>query len=175
MVCCLADMFRYTTQQTEKLIPLRQEIQHVKNYYQLQSISCDNKVSLQYKIPDRLLDVPVPKLIIQPIIENCFNHGFDYSDKNLEIRLSIEEIDNTLLIRAEDNGKGISPDILAEIQEKLEHSGEYCSQSSSIGLINISQRLKMIYQPGSGVEISSTLHKGTVVLLKLIEKEHSDV
>ncbi len=175
MVCCLADMFRYTTQQTEKLIPLRQEIQHVKNYYQLQSISCDNKVSLQYRIPDRLLDVPVPKLIIQPIIENCFNHGFDNSDTNLEIRLSIEEIDSTLLIRAEDNGKGIPPDTLAEIQEKLEHSSEYCSQSSSIGLINISQRLKMIYQPGSGVEISSTLHKGTVVLLKLIEKEHSDV
>lgn len=171
MVCCLADMFRYTTQQTEKLIPLRQEIQHVKNYYQLQNISCDNKVYLQYRVPDRLLDIPVPKLIIQPMIENCFNHGFDYSDKNLKISLSIEERNNILTIRVEDNGKGIPSGTLAEIQERLKHSDDYYSQSSSIGLININQRLKMIYQPGSGLEISSTPSKGTVVLLTLIERE----
>lgn len=175
MVCCLADMFRYTTQQTEKLIPLKQEIQHVKNYYQLQSISCDNKVSLQYRISDKLLDIPVPKMIIQPIIENCFNHGFDYSDKNMGIILSVEQKEQTLYIKVEDNGNGIPPDKLARIQEKLNHPSESPAEESSIGLYNINQRLKMIYQTGSGLEISSPAQNGTVVLLKLIEKEYSDV
>lgn len=175
MVCCLADMFRYTTQQTEKLIPLKYEIQHVRNYYQLQSISCDNKVSLQYKIPDNLLDIPVPKLIIQPVIENCFNHAFDYSDRNLQIVLSIEYKDETLLITVEDNGIGIPQLKLAEMQEKLIHAADCHSISSSIGLLNINQRLKMIYRQDSGVLISSTLEKGTIVQLKLIEKEPSDV
>lgn len=175
MVCCLADMFRYTTQQTEKLIPLKSEIQHVKNYYQLQSISCNNKVSLQYRIPDKLLELPVPKLIIQPIIENCFNHGFDYSDKNLLITLSAELIDKTILLKIEDNGKGIPAAKLSIIQRKLAHSADCRSQDTSIGLFNINQRIKMLYEPGSGLEIFSTPGKGTIVLLRLTEKEDTDV
>lgn len=174
MVCCLADMFRYTTSQTEKLIPLKQDIQHVKNYYQLQSISCDNKVSLQYRIPDRLLELSVPKMILQPVIENCFHHGFD-SNKDMEIILSVEQRDHTLYIKTEDNGKGIPPETLSQIRERLEKPSEYSGEKSSIGLYNINKRLKMIYQPGSGLEIFSRPQKGTVVLLKLIEKEHSDV
>lgn len=173
MTCCLADMFRYTTQQTEKLIPLGFEIQHVKNYFQLQSISCDNKVSLQYKISDRLLDYPVPKMILQPIIENCFNHAFDY--KHLQIVLSAELDDQTLNIKITDNGKGFPDEKLKEIQRKLQLEDLSCDHGTSIGLLNINKRLKMLYHPDSGLEILSNTGEGTTVLLKLIEKEISDV
>ena len=175
MVCCLADMFRYSTQQTEKFIPLRYEIQHVKNYYQLQSISCDNKVSLQYKIPNLLLNFPIPKMIIQPIIENCFNHAFDYSSNDLQILLSVTSVEHTLIIKIEDNGKGIPLEKLNEIRIKLNNPSRYRDHGTSIGLLNITQRLKMLYQPGSGLEISSTPGEGTIVLLTIIEKENSDV
>lgn len=173
MTCCLADMFRYTTQQTEKRIPLKLEIQHVKNYFQLQSISCDNKVSLQYKIPDRLLDYTVPKMILQPIIENCFNHAFD--SQNLQIVLSADLDDQTLLIRIVDNGKGFAIEKLKEIQKKLQQEDLCCDQDTSIGLQNINKRLKMLYHPDSGLEIFSNAGEGTTILLKLIEKEISDV
>lgn len=173
MTCCLADMFRYTTQQTEKLIPLRFEIQHVKNYFQLQSISCDNKVSLQYKIPDRLLDYPVPKMILQPIIENCFNHAFD--NKNLQIILSTDLDDKTLNIKIFDNGKGFDYEKLKEIQKKLQQDDLCCDPGTSIGLLNINKRLKMLYHSDSGLEILSAADEGTTVLLKFIEKEISDV
>lgn len=173
MTCCLADMFRYTTQQTEKRIPLKLEIQHVKNYFQLQSISCDNKVSLQYKIPDRLLDYTVPKMILQPIIENCFNHAFD--SQNLQIVLSADLDHQTLLIRIVDNGKGVAIEKLKEIQKKLQQEDLCCDQGTSIGLQNINKRLKMLYHPDSGLEIFSNAGEGTTILLKLIEKEISDV
>lgn len=174
MVCCLADMFRYTTQQSEKLIPLKDEIQYIRNYYQFQNIIFDNKVSLQYRIDDTAMCFPVPKLTLQPLIENCFNHALT-EDKELTIVVSAAQQNQTLHIRVEDNGKGILCDRLSEIQESLNRASGSHLQETSIGLSNINQRLRMIYKPGSGLTLSGSTDKGTVVHLKLIREVTENV
>lgn len=173
MICCLADMFRYTTQQTEHFVPLRCELQHVKNYYQLQSINCDSQIALIYLVPDRLLDYPVPKVILQPIIENCFNYAFTDTSKQKQITLSVSETETALKIEVIDNGIGLEKDNLLKIQKRLESSTTHPNSSTSIGLYNIQQRLKISCPPGSGLQISGSPKKGTHVLLTIAKEKNN--
>lgn len=175
MICCLADMFRYTTQQTERLIPLKYEIQHVKNYFQLQNIACDNRISMHYHIDECLLEWTVPKMIIQPVIENCFNHAFEQIDDHSHINLNITSSGNTLIIEVIDNGKGIESDKIIIIRQNLLNHSKTKDTGSSIGLVNINKRIRMLYQDGSGVAIDSLTGVGTRVVITLTEGEKKNV
>lgn len=175
MICCLADMFRYTTQQTEQFVPLRCEIQHVKNYYQLQSINCGNKVTLVYLVPEKLLDFPVPKIILQPIIENCFNYAFPHYTGQNQITLSVRETEDALQIEIADNGAGIEEDRLRKIQDRLKCSASDPDSGASIGLYNIQQRLKISCPAGSGLQIQNAPSHGASVLMTIMKKEVQNV
>lgn len=95
--------------------------------------------------------------------------------KILQIILSTDLDDKTLNIKIFDNGKGFDYEKLKEIQKKLQQDDLCCDHGTSIGLLNINKRLKMLYHSDSGLEILSAADEGTTVLLKFIEKEISDV
>lgn len=170
MICCLADVFRYTTKQTDHLVPLYQELQHVKNYITLQSIPYASGAQAVYRIPETLQNFAVPKMILQPVVENCFNHAADGSAQPFTITLSAEEVPEGLVLRVQDNGGGIPAARLQELTAQLENARSDRPDSSCVGLINVCQRLRFIFQPGSGVELYSREGAGTTVLLKMYRR-----
>ena len=107
----------------------------------------------------------VQKLILQPIIENYFVHGFrkDRSDNELLIRAT--HLGETLEIRVEDNGKGMTEEDLADIVQHL--NCEEGDEMESIGLRNIHQRLKLKYGDQFGISVKSIKNKGTIVTLSI--------
>lgn len=167
MICCLADIFRYTTRQTDHLVPLRQELQHVKNYVTLQSIPYESAVQAVYQVPEDLLEFPVPKMILQPVVENCFNHAADSTISTFTILIRAQATDRGMELCVEDNGAGIPTEKLRELNAQLSTAPAHRPDSGSIGLINVCQRLRLIFQAGSGVEIQSCEGAGTTVVLKM--------
>lgn len=108
-------------------------------------------------------DYLVPKLILQPFIENSFFHGFP-SDEEGRIQIFIKEQDENMKIEIYDNGVGIEEDTLEKVKEKRESKNEHFS---GIGINNVDSRIKLIYGDEYGIEIKSKLNKGTTVTILL--------
>ncbi|WP_157453656.1 sensor histidine kinase [Clostridium sartagoforme] len=109
----------------------------------------------------------VPKLILQPFIENSFFHGFP-SDEEGKIQVFIKEQGEDIKIEIYDNGVGIEEETLEKVKEKRETRNEHFS---GIGVNNVDSRIKLIYGNQYGIEIKSKLNKGTTVTILLPIKE----
>ena len=123
------------------------------------------------EIPEECLDIPVMKLMLQPIVENCYFHGFTDKTKAYHILIKGERQERTLFLSVEDNGCGISQEKLAQIKDRLSavcHNAEYMEkETDSIALDNIMGRLWTIYGEDADMGIESNPGSGTRVILRL--------
>ena len=115
-------------------------------------------------IPEYLRSLEVPKLFLQPFVENAIVHGFKNYQDSGKIWISAEEEENDILFYVEDNGCGICEEDLKEVLNK---------ERKSIGVRNTNKRIRMIYGEKYGVTISSQLEEGTVVTIRLPLKVNS--
>lgn len=164
MIYNLASMFRYSTYNNGTLVTLSDEIKHCKMYLSLCNTRYKGIMDYKVDIDDKFLSYLVPKFTVQPILENSINHGLrkDYSENLISINL-IEIKDGVELIIT-DNGSGINKEKLNEIEVDLEKN---LQKSSSIGLMNINNRLKLKFGNYYGVSIESKESEGTTVKIKL--------
>lgn len=161
----LSDIMRYSFNFSKEMVSLREEIVYLNSYLFIQDQRFKNRLHVKQVIPESFLDILIPKLIVQPIIENCFKHGFVNKSGDWNITLSTEIINNqdgVLIIS--DNGLGISNERLKSIQADLALSSKkVINASNHIGLININSRIKLYHGDKYGLTIESTEGKGTVV------------
>jgi two-component system sensor histidine kinase YesM len=153
LLTALAKMMHYSMHNTDKTITLDDELEHVKAYVELQKERFENKFTFEYEIEDGLLDAVMPKMILQPILENYFKHGLERGRSDGFIKLSAFVMDNQQIqIKITNNGAIIPLDQLQILQQELaqfklthweinEETG--ISQTESIGLINVLARLKL--------------------------------
>ncbi|WP_223592478.1 sensor histidine kinase [Neobacillus bataviensis] len=172
MIFHLSKLFRYSLE-SKDTVPLYTEIEYVNQYLKLMQFKFPNKLQVDIDIPSDVDQTPVQKLILQPIIENYFVHGFrkDRSDNELHIRAN--QLGETLEITVEDNGKGITEEDLAMIVQHL--NCEEGDEMDSIGLRNIHQRLKLKYGDTFGISVKSIKDKGTIVILSIPVRGNSHV
>ena len=147
-----------------KLIPLREELQLLDHYIIIQKIRFQDKIHFQKNIQDNAYDCLLPKLILQPLVENSVNYGVETTAHTCQIIVNAELKEGYLLLCIEDNGIGIENNLL----EKLE-SGKRKPQGSGIGLHNINSRLQIIYNQKNLLSIKNAVPQGTVVTLKIPE------
>src|SRR5690606_24943964 len=114
-----------------------------------------------------LLDCPVPKLMLQPIVENYFKHGFERNKDNQQLSIQVHSLPaNMICINISNNGLSIPPDRLEDLYQKLEHTATHLLQhidhdsnetaaNASIGLNNVLTRLKLLYDNKATLEISN--------------------
>ncbi|WMJ88377.1 sensor histidine kinase [Anaerocolumna sp. MB42-C2] len=171
----LSDIMRYTLNFSKEMVILREEIHYLQSYLMIQNERFGNRIDLNLHISRELMDYMIPKLILQPIVENSFEHGLtNKSGKwSIELECLITEQSDLLLI-VTDNGIGITPERLKDIREMLGNDAEKALKASShIGLCNVHSRIKLKY-PGDnyGVTIDSTAGQGTKVqvLLKAVKE-----
>lgn len=161
----LATFFRYTISNVENEVTIREEIECVKNYFSIQKYRFEDKLSLVADFPEEVLDILfMPKLILQPLVENTIIHGLEPKNDKGEIELSISLTENRVTIYISDNGVGMDEMTLFSIQERLARPYMESVKSdgkSSVGLSNVNNRIKLLYGEEYGLNIYSTLDVGT--------------
>ncbi|MBP1993332.1 sensor histidine kinase [Paenibacillus eucommiae] len=144
------------------LIRLREEIHYIENYISLMKLKYNEKLSVQYSIPDELLDCEVIKFILQPIIENSIYHGIEAIAGQGEIRIEAKVEEGRFIISVYDNGVGMSKDKLDQVNDWLEQrsSGKLPHR---IGIKNVHDRIRLQYGESFGIQIRSVPSEGTIV------------
>jgi two-component system sensor histidine kinase YesM len=175
----LGDIMRYSLNFSDEMVCLREEIQYFKSYLTIQNERFGNRINLEIKIPEDFMDYLIPKLILQPLLENSLEHGL--SNKSGEWRIQLEGSltpEGDLKLTLEDNGVGITPDRLEQIRESLKNETEKAIKSNAhIGLCNVNSRIRLKFTENKyGITITSTYGEGTAVqvLTKAIRRDGSN-
>ncbi|MFC3746559.1 sensor histidine kinase [Paenibacillus sp. GCM10012306] len=152
----LSDMFRYTIRDPGELTTLGKEIKHLNNYMHIQQQRYADKLNYEVEIPPMWQDILVPKLTLHPLVENAFMHGFDRKKGAWNLSLRLHPYKNGLLLQVEDNGMGIPPARLEEVRARLaEPLDPYWTSGNSIGLYNVSARIKLYFGENYGLMIDN--------------------
>ena len=169
MCLALSSMFRYSMGVKEGIVPLQKEVEHIRNYLYVMTTRMQNDIDIKLDIRSEHMGKYIPKLTLQPVVENSLKHGLSgiRGDKRLYIS-SHDEGDN-IVIEIEDNGKGMDAD---EINKWL-NKNEKEEQKESIGLRNIHRRLQLVFgmQYGLKVESNDEYSKVCIVIPQNYDKE----
>ncbi len=171
-VTSLAKYYRFINKETHMYIRLDLEIEHMKNYIDIQQIRFSEKISVEEEeLPQAFKEILVPKLILQPIVENAYIYGMANILEDGKIKISYEERDPFVMIAIEDNGEDADDQLIAKMRGQLEDS-TYAKENHA--LTNIDKRLKLAYGIGSGVEIERSSLGGVKVVLVVNTKVNSE-
>lgn len=179
----LATFFRYTISEVENLVALENELDNVENYYIIQQYRFGNKLDMQVHVLEEegtVFQACLPKLTLQPIVENAIRHGLERKVGGGLIQIEIERTKSNVFIHVRDNGKGMDEETLEKINNKLKQQDKIYAQPSSnqggIALRNVNTRIKLLFGEEYGIHIYSTLNVGTHVKITLpyIEKGKED-
>lgn len=162
MSTSLAYIFRYAITGSN-IVSLRDEVETTRYYLRIQQIRFPGRFSVRYNIPQELLDQRILKFVLQPVVENCVSHGIKNAAGPCVIQVTVSQNASELLLEIEDNGIGMSEQMLREVRCRLGQP----SSESGIGLANIQKRIQLYYKPCYGIEINSAPGKGTIVRLIL--------
>lgn len=148
----LSHLFNYMLYETSDMLPIEKEIEHIKHYIDIQNVRFNHSIILKIAIEKEVMAYKIPKLLIQPIIENAIQHGFKdcMGIKRIFLKGQIKE--GRVILKVIDNGKGINAEKLQNLRCVLR---EESMPGEHIGLINVNKRLKLTYGQGSGIAIKS--------------------
>ncbi len=171
MIMAFANIMRYNVYYGDTIVPLNTDIAYVKDYLMLQKMRYNRRLTYGIDIPEELIECRIPKLVIQPIVENALKHGMKYVE-TIDIRITASIEHENLIISVQDNGTGIEPEILDELFIDLEREDVY---KEHIGMYNSHRVVRLLYGPPYGLKIESTYGKGTLVKIILpINKENDN-
>jgi len=168
MVVALARLFRIGITTDKEVIPVRDELEHVRNYLLIQNIRYAGSFDYEFDIDDAALDIKTMKLILQPVVENCIYHGLKNKIDKGHIRICARIEDDCLKLSVSDNGYGMRQEVINAIYNSFiddTESYEDSKLSSSVGLKNIYQRVMIYYSGNAGMKIESVLDEGTTVTI----------
>lgn len=166
----IAQLFRYNLKNIEELVPLRDEIEYVKNYMQVLKIRFGSRITFFNDIDEEALDTRIPRITIQPIVENAFIHGLQDLERSGEIHLNVKSIEGSILIEVIDNGKGMDSECIQSILNSVEKDPKAQKHVTGIGINNVIERLQILFNiPDSNgiIAIESEIDKGTKVTLTI--------
>jgi sensor histidine kinase YesM len=160
----------------EKTVTLTQELAYIRDYFNIMSKKFGDQIVLIEEVDAQAANYRIPKLLLQPLVENAIQHGFEYIEYG-QIRIVALKSGEMLRIRIEDTGRGMSMERLQEVQQMIKG----CQKnpfwkasdpsegrlSDSIGLVNIYKRIQVIYEEDCSFIIESTEANGTSVELNL--------
>jgi two-component system, sensor histidine kinase YesM len=169
LLTSLSKMMRYSMNMNEDMVPLSKEVEHVKSYLALQKQRFSENFEYELSINAEAENIQVPKMILQPLVENCFKHGFDQKGEKSHILIKANLLEsNIVYIEVSDNGIGVNDQQLRRIQEEL-LGGSAKSETGrkTIGLKNIYDRLQIYYHHKAKMIVKSTENGGFTVIIKL--------
>lgn len=168
LVTHLSKIMRYGMNMEENMVPLLKEINYIKAYLLLQKERFGDQLEYYIDADEEVLNVNVPKMILQPIIENYFKHGFESRDRVGKIVIDCKSEESFLSIKVLDNGVGVTKERLAEIIHYLnDEKSRKESEASNIGLKNVYSRLKLNYDELATLNLENQENGGFLVTIQL--------
>ena len=166
MIVHLGSLFRHNLRTKQQEVTLEEELDGLEDYIYLQQMRFDGRITVEKKIEADPAAVRLPSFTLQPIVENAFSHGLKSCEEGGRILLRVWQRDDRLFLTVADNGRGMSPQELDALQQKIRRSEQ---TGKSIGLGNIFRRVSMLYPDGS-MKIFSREGHGTVVRFEIPQK-----
>ncbi|MDO4343284.1 MAG: histidine kinase [Eubacteriales bacterium] len=173
MIKALAQFFSYSIRKSGICVTVGEELENIKNYFMIQQFRFGQRFRLNiiYDESDtETMENVIPRLTLQPIVENAILHAFGDEIADCQIRIYIFKTDKNLCIRCSDNGCGMTPRQLEQLHEKLRETmpDEVLEQPvSGIGLQNINSRIRLIFGKDYGLAVSSMEGAGTDIEIRL--------
>jgi len=161
----LGQYFRFITRSSSNDILLQEEITHAGTYAQIQAKRFRSRIVVNFEeLPVEYAQLTVPRLIIQPLIENAFEHGLENKIAKGLLQIRFKGTASGLQIIVEDNGEALTDEKLWRLIASLEQSGHNLERT---GMINIHLRLQMKFGPNSGIELARSELGGLKVMMKI--------
>lgn len=172
MCKALGNMFRYSIRMKNEWVPVKEELLHVRNYLIIIGKRYEGMLRIRLQVKEDAYTYLIPKLIFQPVVENCIEHGLIPSDRTrklLKLSVKPDPGKGELTVEILDNGAGIPADRLDALCSALQASGSYpaLKKDDSIGLLNVQARIQMLCGTSYGLTITSRAGTGTRILIRL--------
>ncbi|MBE5844372.1 MAG: sensor histidine kinase [Butyrivibrio sp.] len=165
MVGSLSDFFRSALNKGKEIVTIREELQHVRSYLEIQQIRYQDILEYEITVDEALDAYLIPKITIQPIVENALYHGIKNKRGGGKITVSGNEAEEYIEIIVEDNGMGMTSERLDEVRESLVNRRP--GQDAIYGMYNVNERIRLSFGEGYGLSLDSVYGDGTTVKVKL--------
>ncbi|MFD0710867.1 sensor histidine kinase [Paenibacillus sp. GCM10027626] len=160
MVKSLSAMFRYTTDHSADIVPLSAEIEHIRNYLAIQKYRFEHRLEFQLNIPQHLLDMPILKLCLQPVVENAIIHGVSRKGQGAVLVTAREEY-GVCYIDVTDTTGMLDNEAAAKLNCRIRERG---SLGTSVGLANVHRRVQYLFPGSDGINIHIEQGNTTVTI-----------
>ena len=174
----LGDFYRYTISQEENFVSLKEELDNAEVYFQIQRFRFSKKLELKVKVQENLLSLKVPRILLQPIVENSIVHGLEGRESGGKVEISISRSNQHVYIQVSDDGIGIEEEKLRQINEDLRNirrgfqggvvgKRDMGKAGMGVSLLNIQERIHLLYGREYGLYLQSLENAGTDVCVVL--------
>lgn len=165
MVGSLSDFFRSTLSRGKDIVTLKEELQHVRSYLEIQQVRYQDILQYEIEVPEELYACRLPKITIQPLVENALYHGIKNKRGVGRIRITCRRTENGCRLRIVDNGIGITKERLAQVRDEI--LNKVLTEKDIYGLYNVNERIRLNFGEAYGISIDSEYGEGTVVSVLL--------
>ncbi len=165
MISNLSKLLRISLNTKGYMNTLKNEIEHVNIYLEIQKIRYDNKFEVVYNIQEETLEAMLPKITLQPIVENAIYHGIKPTNKKCTVTIRSFLLKDRILIEINDDGAGMEEEASRSINNELKT--EYIKEENHIGIKNVNQRIKLSFGENYGIEIKSKVDIGTSIIISI--------
>lgn len=164
----LGQFFRYSISQKENIVTIQGELDNIRNYFIIQNYRFGNKFTLDIQIEendDDVLDCLIPKMTLQPIVENSIFHGLEPKPDHGKVGIRLAMTEEKVILTVSDNGIGMGPEQLEKLKKNIENPPAYRenSRSNGIALYNVDQKLRLIFGAAYSLQVYSVRDVGTDV------------
>ena len=163
MIVSLSGLLRYSIRDVREEVTVREDLGNIQYYLNILQIRFNKRFAYEMDVAEDIMDCLIPKLLLQPLMENAVKYGFAGQEK-LTVKIRGYQKQEKLVFVCEDDGAGIEEDKLLEIQKNL---SEDADSSQHFGLYNIDRRIKLMYKGDYGLDITSKKDEGTTVRIVL--------
>ena len=165
VVTALARFFRISLSKGKSIIPVKDELEHVRNFLMIQHMRYKNKFTYDIEADEDVLELASLKLMLQPLVENAIYHGMEFMDGDGEILVRAWRREDDLYMSVSDNGLGMTQEQVERLFQAADHTSS--GRGSGIGVKNVNERIKLYFGTGYGLEILSEPDEGTTVTAHL--------
>lgn len=172
VVTALARFFRISLSKGKSIIPVRDELEHVRNYLMIQQMRFKNKFVYRIEAEPEVMSLACLKLTLQPLVENAIYHGMEFMDGDGEVLVRAYLEDGGLCFSVEDNGLGMTKEQAEQLLTEKPHVSS--KHGSGIGVKNVNERIRLYFGEEYGLSIWSEPDEGTVIKIRMPAKEWTE-
>ena len=170
MISALTTFFRIGLSKGRDIITVREELEHVRSYFVIQKIRYENQFEYSFYVDPETENYFVPKLMLQPLVENALYHGIKLCDRKCILMIQVLSHGDRIEIEVLDNGAGMDAETLESVRKAMEHKGE--NRANSYGVVNVNDRIQILAGQEYGLRLTSEKGVGTsarIVLPKTLK------